>query len=111
MKYIACAIYLLAATGANSGFLENRGDWNDQNELAKLGYVMGAADRHLMVLGGGEHTSSNARVLRQLSCLGELDVDSSDLLQLVEEFYSDIEKWSWPPSAVTMGVIFQLCGL
>lgn len=103
------SILLFAPLSAIAGFHSNRGDWDDLDSFQKDGYIAGVLDVHLMQLANGYENGHNERAAQQEECLFDLGIDTRDLTKLVDEAYQDIEKWDWPPAAIVMRVVYELC--
>ena len=105
------ALALSIPSVSAAGYFETRGDWNnwDDRPNYKAAYVMGVLDRSLALFIDNGEPDTKA-ILRQSDCLADLSLSPRDLVQLVDEAYTDIEKWKWPPHSVIQSVVFDLCG-
>ena len=104
------AATFFVANQAQAEFVLNRGGWNGLSHQKKSGYIMGVIDRHLILTTTGDEDGSNERPRRQAECLFRLEIDTDDLVQLVDEAYAaDASKWSWPPYAIIMRTVSEIC--
>ena len=109
MRFLLIVLFSFSlATTASGQFVQNRGEWDDLSQSAKVGYVMGVLDRHLVLLPT-DIDDQIANKKRLLSCLHDLGIDNLDLTKLVEEKYTDLDFWDWPPHAIIMNILFGLC--
>ena len=104
------ALFCSTAAQASTGYVSNRSQWNTLSDSEKLGYVMGAFDRHIVLTNDGEENGENERARKIRRCVQEKEVSNSDLLKLVEETYSsDVKFFDYPPFVVVMNVLYRLC--
>ena len=103
--WLSCCV----ATPSLASFVANRGVWNDLSEAEKLTYVIGAADRHLIIVTNSDGSYDPTLVFRDQKCLYANKIGAVDLVQLVEDGYTNIENWSRPAAGVLVAGLGTLC--
>ena len=84
------ALLTILASQAEAGYIKNRSGWEKLTSDAQSGYVMGAYDWMSQVAPFEDNLFIN-------KCALDMDLNSSDMIELVDTFYSDLSKWEVPP--------------
>ena len=88
---------------ATAGIYNNKFDWDRLDPLAKSGYATGAFDSWLL------ERKTNSFLQEIYDCMLALDIKVGDLVEIIEFEYSDVEKWTYPPSRALMNGIKMIC--
>jgi hypothetical protein len=103
---IASLMISNAAPTSASCYLCNRSDWEEQSYTAKLGFVMGAFGEHVQLSTVDE---LNAYPSDLSSCVMELELGSSDLVDIVNNQYQDLDRWGYAPHIVLALGLRSVC--
>lgn len=88
-------------------FLCNRSDWAMQNEAVKIGFVMGVINEATTLLFEAPETSKYRHDLA--SCLLDLQLTASDLIDVVDQQYQDLSNWEEGPSSMLNQGLRKAC--
>lgn len=106
MKQFLLAASLLTFIGsqASAGYFDNRGDWKDMPRWEQIGFVQGVLSQALQ-----RFQNDSAEVLAEKEeiarCVLDEDFSASDLVDIVDGHYTNLENWTNPPHvALSLGV-------
>ena len=105
MKHVTLttiALSTILTSQAEAGFVKNRSGWEELTSDAKSGYVMGAYDWLSQVAP----VENNLLIEK---CLLDKDFNSSDMIEIVNTFYSDRSKWEAPPFQALLLGLRKVC--
>ena len=96
------ALLTTLASQAEAGFVKNRSGWEELTSDAQSGYVMGAYDWMSQVAPVEDNLSIH-------NCVINIGFNSSDMIEVVINFYSDLSKWEAPPFQALLLGLRKVC--
>ena len=96
------ALLTILTSQAEAGYIKNLSGWEELTSDAQSGYVMGAYDWMSQVAPVEDTVSIN-------KCALDMDLNSSDMIELVNTFYSDLSKWEAPPFQALLLGLREVC--
>lgn len=96
------ALLTTLASQAEAGFVKNRSGWEELTSDAQSGYVMGAYDWMSQVAPVEDNLSIH-------NCVINIGFNSSDMIEVVNNFYSDLSKWEAPPFQALLLGLRKVC--
>ena len=95
---------------ASAGFIDNKTQWDKLTQQQKYGYAMGAYD--VMQIGWTNDTKKIRDMKEQRGkCVVELQLTSQDLSYIIDNIYTDLNKWKTSAgTALTQG-LYEVCKL
>ncbi|MDB9924125.1 hypothetical protein OAC90_01455 [Planktomarina sp.] len=96
------ALLTILTSQAEAGYVKNRSGWEELTSDAQSGYVMGAYDWMSQVAPVEDNLSIE-------KCALDMDLNSSDMIELVDTFYSDLSKWEVPPFLALLLGLRKVC--
>ena len=110
MRFIFTALILTFATQAAAGFLVDRNDWNRMSLSSQNFYAMGNFDQIIVDI-----TNDAKRVKKMKDkiekCALEMNLQSTDLVDIVNAHYQDLENWQHPPNVALLLGLGKVCKL
>jgi hypothetical protein len=86
-------------------FACDRSDWNNMDSGTKHGFVMGSIQSQVYMVEGADNTY--VQDLRR--CLLDMRLNSADLVDIVDNQYTDLAKWEHQPDIVLSMGVRQVC--
>ena len=100
---------LIAILGshASAGFMDNKGMWDNLSIRAQETYVMGAFDTYIGLFY--DDPDERAYQMDVISCTADLNINSTALLKIVNQEYSDLSSWERPPVSMLLSGLRKVC--
>ena len=105
---LIASLFTLISTQAFAGFFTNRQGWNDKDPALKKGYVMGAYDE--MTTPWVTDKEDIVTQKRKISkCAVDMGLSDDSLVEIVDNYYTDLEQWSNPPNIALRVGLLKVC--
>ncbi|MDA9795757.1 hypothetical protein N9C22_05860 [Paracoccaceae bacterium] len=105
---LAASLLTLIGTQASAAFLTNRQQWNDANPVIKKGFVHGVFAEMIEIWLEDKSRIINlkAKVHR---CAGDMALTDKALVEIVDNYYTDLENWSHPANVALRLGLAKVC--
>lgn len=98
---------LICTSSALAGFVDNKVKWDGMTNVEKHGYVQGWFDASRVRVYGADEL--NQYKDDETACVFELGFGSTQLVQIVDRKYEDLENWDKPASHMLAVGVREVC--
>jgi hypothetical protein len=105
---LLAAAMLAVAAPAQAGFVNGRSGWADLSPTAKTGYAMAAFDSLIMLPMATDKAMTAVAISRE-RCALDANLESDDIVALIEKGYEDVQNWKFSPAAVLGNQLVKMC--